>query len=228
MQLNSRQSMFLVAILLGGFFIVSFAFLNSHQQSLPIPTHQSSPPLTATTSGEAVPGIVATAQSVAAALHATIAPPSSGNPAVEITNFQRSENKDGKLAWELAGSSARYELGGSRVEIKDAHVKTRLSNGTVATLTTPLATILMNGTTLNEAQGARGVTISLDSGVQLTTDSARYERTVGKVSSPSTITITHPSGSLTSDQFSGDTIKQIFVFTGSVHTTILPSKKHER
>jgi|GEM_PF-5312259 len=241
MQLNARRSMILVTVILVGFFVVSFLFLNLQEQPLTIPIKSSSNPsqiateaalatTSATPSAILQPSMeasLALANSTPSSLPLTL-PNSAAGPAVEITNFKRSENKDGKLAWELAGSSARYELGGAEIQIMDADIKTRLSNGTLATLKTPLAKIAMNGATLDTARGSGGVDITLDSGVTVSTRSAVFERSTGKISTPELITIHHPQGSLTADKFEGDTTRGYFVFTGNIQTTILPEDKGNR
>lgn len=237
-RLNARRSMILVVFILGGFFVVSFAFLNMQGNTGALPSRPQASVTPENTSGPAVKeaeaaGIVAPIEATVIAVGSALAgaPPVSvstdtgGNPSVEIKKFQRSESKNGKLAWELAGSSARYELGGAEVEIIDAVVKSRLSNGTLATLETPDAKILMSGATLSEAQGTNGVTITLDTGVTVKTETAKFDRNTGKVESPTQITILHPQGSLTANSFSGDTARGKFVFVGNVQTTILPKDK---
>jgi hypothetical protein len=219
LKLNARTSMILVTAILAGFFVVSFSFLKSQGSTGALP---SRPLPTPEPEGVQLPEAVAT---LGGKLVDAGGSSSAGAPAVEITNFQRSESKNGKLAWELAGSAARYELGGSRIDITNAKVATTLSNGVLATLTTDKAQIAMSGATLAKAEGLGRVTIVLDNGVSVRTESAAFERETGKVSSATPITILHPSGSLTSDSFKGDTINGKFLFSGNVHTTILPKEK---
>ncbi len=175
MYLTKRQSLVIALGILGIFFVVVYQLVRGSQGEgrSPTPTkHTSEPsPQNATPLPQATPDEL-------------------GVPQFSLKDFQRSEERDGRKAWEIHAALGEYFPAKQLLRLTHSTLWLYRKTGETVKLTSDRALVRMQGTSLSSANVQGSVTVIFDDKVTARTEEATYDQQANLLLAPGHVTIT--------------------------------------
>lgn len=208
MRLNRSRSIALALLLIIGFFILA---------NLTAPKRKNAIPTANTTA-------VNEAKDSATEETATTHPETDSQ--FELSNFQRSENKDGKKVWEVTAAKGRYFPEKELTTLYDAKIIS-MKNETPYTIKAKEADVRLVGETIESADIRGSVEATLQNGVTVYTETAYYNHSKQEVTAPSAVKIEGEFYVSIGDTMNVDIETQTIELKGNVRTILEPVTKEE-
>ncbi len=161
---------------------------------------------------------------------ATLAPSASPSPAasdaqVTLTEFHRSEVKNGKKIWEIKATRGEYLSGGSAIRITDAILWLYRENADTMQLKAQNALIKIENAQLREAELTGSVELVYGK-VVVTTAQAFFNPNTNTVTAPGPTKISSDIFETTGEGLSVDVTKRQAFFKKNVHSRVKPRGKN--
>jgi LPS export ABC transporter protein LptC len=139
---------------------------------------------------------------------------------VILSNFHRSETKDGKKQWELFADGGEYSPAGGTISVSNSRLTLFRPDGTSVLMTAPASTIEITGQDLKSAVSRGGVVITYSEGMVIKTEETTYNREAGTVYAPHRVVIEGESGVTEGDWLKGDVATKVMNLGGDIKTRI--------
>lgn len=140
----------------------------------------------------------------------------------ELTNFQRSESKNGKKIWEVTADNGKYFPEQEMTRLRNVKVLSLRSEDSRFTVSADMADVKLQGTSLASADLQDNVVATINDEVTVQTQIAFYDYEKGLVEAPGFVSITGPFYSTVGDRMSAQTDEEILTLEGNVRTIIEP------
>jgi LPS export ABC transporter protein LptC len=160
-------------------------------------------------------------QDVAENAPAATPTPSGASSLFTLTDFKRSEVKNGKKMWEIVAQSGQFFPSTGEFHLITPNLTTYQKDGGSVTLLAEKARITLEGTTLNRAILEGNVRIEQSGKYTIATERADYDRALEQVYIPGLVTVKGAFGTTTGREVTIDTKTKNAVFRKDVHTVIL-------
>lgn len=194
--------------LLGSFFVISGIVIYSHNSARTTPTSGSlNRAMIEGETGLALPQT-----------------PSSSVGFV-LNDFHRSAVKDGKVAWEIFGKRAKYDVAQSRADVDEPRLTVNREKGETITLTAKRAELTLTGTALLKAELFDDVIVVHRGETTIKTDRAIYVKETEIVDMPNYVTVDNPLFSIYGKKLTANLEAQEIRITNGVKSTFKPRKR---
>ncbi len=141
-----------------------------------------------------------------------------------LSDFHRSETRDGKVLWEISGKNAEYVPGGNTVELEECALTLRTSDKPIQ-IASRFATLALKGPLIAKAVLTEDVVVVWNDEVTITTDEATYHREENRVTAPGTVSIRGSWYEIDGTRLEGDLESDSFKLFEDVSTVLDPRKK---
>lgn len=145
---------------------------------------------------------------------------------VSLSDFHRSESKDGKLVWDVTAVRGEYYPENGRANLKTPAIKLFSEEGSAVTIKAPVGLVLLENEALREARVTGGATVVHQSGVVVESPELTYSTGTQEISTDKTATITGEGVITTGNVLIFNTDTQKLRLSNGVRTTIIGSKKN--
>ena len=145
-----------------------------------------------------------------------------------LSDFHRSETKDGKLLWEIKGENAEYHPSDQSVDIKSCLFSMRSDSDKLITLEAGEAKVFLQGASLNLAEFSDNVVLHYDSDMKILTSQASYNRENALVTSNSHVQIVGEWYTIEGDGLEAHMNSKIYKISSSVRSTFEPNKRSKK
>jgi LPS export ABC transporter protein LptC len=145
----------------------------------------------------------------------------------ELTNFQRSESKNGKKIWEVTADNGKYFPEQEMTRLRNVKVLSLRSEDSRFTVSADSADVKLHGPSLTSADLQENVVATINDEVTIKTKIAFYDYEKNLVEAPGFVSITGPFYSSVGDRMSARTDEEIITLEGNVRTIIEPVPKQK-
>ena len=149
---------------------------------------------------------------------------SEGGP-ISLTNFHRSETKDGKKLWEIKAETGSFLPTKGAVSIENAKLWLFKKKGEVVELQAKKAIVYIRGATLSKAEASEHVVVINSDGTVMTTKEAVYDRVNETVTAPGYVEIENETFKTTGYVLDANVKTESFTLSRDVTTMIKPKKE---
>lgn len=212
MRLTRNQSLALAAAVVVVFFAVTLVYLRLRTQpeipELAAAAPEAPPKVTQPT--EATPTKGAT--------------PEAGSR-FTLGQFERSEVKNGKKIWEVKAAHGEYYPETQTAELQTAQLWVFQDDGSKVRVDSDTATILLDATSLVEAELEKNVVLVYDDDLTIRSEKAIYDRVNATVVAPGPVTIQNKTILINGENLEADLESQSFDLTRNVDSVINSRKE---
>ena len=196
MRLGKRQSQALALILIVAFFTLAFLYTGREEK-----------PATNLVS-------------------VTSTPADGANSLFKLTDFRRSEIKNGKKVWEIVAASGEYFADSNKAKVSDANIWFFKSAGEVVKLWAKEAEVGFVEGSITSAHAVKGFHLDYNQQLQVDSDEADYDLTekVVKINSP--VKITHAQMQTEADSMTVYIEKDEVILSKNVRSVLFHDKKN--
>lgn len=139
-----------------------------------------------------------------------------------LSNFHRSEVRDGKLVWEVRASNGEYFPETENAEVREANVLLFDEQGRPVRIEANHALLKLKGTALVEADASGNVRLTYYDGTILTTERAIYHHEQGVVRAPGKVHIQNERMEIEGVGMTAKLDEKTFHLDSAVRTLIKP------
>jgi LPS export ABC transporter protein LptC len=143
---------------------------------------------------------------------------------VSLSDFHRSESKDGKLVWDVTAIRGEYYPENGRANLKTPAIKLFSEEGSSITINAPVGLVLLENEALREARVTGGARVVHQSGVVVESPELTYSAGTLEISTDKTATIKGDGVVTTGNILSFNTDTQKLRLSNGVRTTFTGRK----
>lgn len=143
---------------------------------------------------------------------------------VSLSDFHRSESKDGKLVWDVTAIRGEYYPENGRANLKTPAIKLFSEEGSAITINAPVGLVLLENEALREARVTGGAKVVHQSGVVVESPELTFSAGTQEISTDKTATITGNGVVTTGNIMSFNTDSQKLRLSNGVRTTLTGRK----
>lgn len=146
-------------------------------------------------------------------------------PQIVMSEFHRTETKNGKTSWEIKAKQGAYDASAKLAKLEQATLWLFRDNGEVVKIVAPSALVTIDGNTLTKAHISGGVELQLSTNLKATSDEALLDRVTNTLSVPGKVKIERDRITLQGRGLDVDIENQVFKLARNVETVIQPVKR---
>jgi len=139
---------------------------------------------------------------------------------IVLNQFHRSENKDGRLVWEVIAEKGRYFPENNEAKLEDATIWFYRSNGSKVELKAKLAVLFLQGSALIKAEAQNGVSMNYDNQLLLKTEKATYNKEDNSIIAPGVVKISSDQVEITGESLNANVETRDFKIERNVKTVV--------
>jgi len=144
---------------------------------------------------------------------------------VSLSDFHRSETKNGKLLWEVRAQRGEYYPESGRANLKTPSILLFQEPGKSITINAPIGLVLLNNESLQEAKVSGGARVVHQSGVVAESSEFLYSVSSKEISTDKIATITGSGFIATGNVLNFNSESQKLRLSNGVRTTFTPGKR---
>ncbi len=145
---------------------------------------------------------------------------------VSLSDFHRSESKDGKLVWDVTAVRGEYYPESGRANLKTPAIQLFSEKGSSVTIKAPVGLVLLENQVLREARVTGGARVVHQGGVVVESPELTYSTGTKEISTDKTATITGSGVVTTGNIMSFHTGTQKLRLSNGVRTTFAGGKRN--
>jgi LPS export ABC transporter protein LptC len=145
---------------------------------------------------------------------------------ISLSDFHRSESKDGKLVWDVKAVRGEYYPESGRANLKTPAIQLFSEEGSSVTIGAPVGLVLLENEALREARVSGGARVVHQSGVVVESPELTYGAGTQEISTDKTATITGDGVVATSDVLNFHTGTQRLKLSNHVRTTFAGGRRN--
>lgn len=155
----------------------------------------------------------------------TPTPVSSSDSRFVLSEFHRSEVKDGKKLWEIFGTQGQLITDKNTVRVENPHLILYKAKGDTVDIKATSADVELNGSAIGKATLIGNVVVSYNSTSTLSTQSLIFDQAEGSVRSNSRVKVVGDIFEVEGDELRGNINDKSFTLLKNVQSTLKPKRK---